>query len=248
MKLLTHPFHLLIALIGLTAWTSPLQAQMAYTAEHMDLGVAWDGNNLYGVWINDFAVVNGVIDSTPVFLANEIKAVGIYDDPAFPLNVPINRPAASTWDFLGVGPGEPLYILPSGGTPNTLPYLGISTEHGSLTPFDNPITISLVDMTGPAGSTFNLHVGSTSVMSATNNSASGSISLIKGAHEHYNWTFTNMGVYHLTFEFSGFIGTTQHTAQDTFRFDIIPEPSGALLVLVGVVLALTGRRRIHRQV
>jgi len=215
----------------------PASAQhLPYTDQHMDLGVAWDGTNLYGIWINDFATVNGVINSTPVFLADEIMAVGIFNDPSRPLNVPVNRPAASTWDFLGVGPGDPLYILPSGGTPNTLPYLGISTEDPSMAAFNNPITISLVDMVGPAGSTFNLHVGSTASMTGTNTATSGSINLIVGDHQHYNWTFTDMGTYDLTFEFSGFIGETQHTGQDTFRFQIIPEPSTALLAM----LALTG--------
>jgi len=195
-----------------------------------------DAGNLVGFWLNDAATVNNVIDSTPEFDADEIRALGIFDD-ATPAPL---RPAGSQWNFLGVAAGEPIYILPSSGVPTTLPYLGISTEHPSIAGLDE-ITFTLTGFSGPAGSTFNLYTSSTNIfMTGTNSSTTGSVTLEIGDHQHYNWAFSHLGIYDLTLSFED--DTNTFFGSSTFRFEIIPEPSTAILLLGGCVLFSLHRR------
>lgn len=209
--------------------------------------MGWDGLNLFGFWLNDFAVVDGVVNSQPVFAAGDIRALGVFDDDTPPLI----RPAASQWDFLGVAAGEPIYILPSGGVPATLPYLGLSTEDTSLVGFEDDLTFTLASVSGPADSTFNLFVGSTGIfMTGTPTSVSGPGAVLsRGDHQHYNWAFSHLGVYDLTFDLSGTLDGVERTGQATFRFEIapelfvIPEPSTATLLSLGLGSLLFWRRR-----
>lgn len=207
----------------------------------MDIAVRLDGGNLVGFWKNDFATVDGSISSVPAFDAGEIRAVGIFDEATPPLT----RPASSQWDFLGVGAGEPIYILPASGSPNTLPFLGFSTEDSSVASFDDIISFQLTGFSGPTGSTFNLYVSSSSIfMTGTSSSLTGpGINLEIGDHQHYNWAFSHMGVYDLTFSYSGELGTTTYTGSDTFRFEIIPEPGSSLFVLLGIGYLILRRKR-----
>jgi surface-anchored protein len=62
-------------------------------------------------------------------------------------------------------------------------------------------------------------------------------------HAHFNWAFTEEGIYDLTFEISGtHAGDGFKSATATYTFSVIPEPSSALLGAFGA-LALLRRRR-----
>jgi len=197
------------------------------------------GGVLVGFWKNDGATVNNQI-TVQDFAAGQLVATGIFDDNT----PPAIRPAGSQWDFLGVAAGEPVYILPSSGVPDTLPYLGFSTEDPSLNIFDDEITISLIGMTGPPGSTFALYTSSSNVpMIGTPLSSSGSVSLEVGDHAHYNWSFSHTGEYELTFRFFAIDGNDDEFEGTTaFAFHIIPEPSGMWLLLAAAVGFLILRR------
>lgn len=215
---------------------------LPYTDGHMDLAVRYNDteNKLEGIWINDYATVNGVIDSTPVFAANEIHALAIFDDDTQPLT----RPAGSEWDFLGMAAGEPVYLYPSGGSPPTLPYLGFSTEDPSTGGFSGNITFALESLEGPAGSKMAVFVGSNNIfIQATPLSASGQLILPVGVHNHYNISFSQPGVYNLNFSFSGTLNDNPVTGTDTFQLVVVPEPShfalGIGLAAAGVII---GRR------
>lgn len=216
----------------------------AYTEGHMDVSVQVDNGQLRGIWLNDFAVVNGQINSTEIFLAEQIMAVAVYDSQT----PPDPRPEGSEWDFLGVPAGAPIYILPSSGDPATVPYLGFSTEDISLSGFDS-IRFTLTGMTAPAGGVFSLFISPASVfMNTLNGFPAGEVQLGYGNHTHYNWAFSKPGVYDLTFGFEAIKdGDVVMTGSDMFRFDIIPEPSaGPLLVLAALAWAALGRNRLIR--
>lgn len=213
---------------------------LPYTAGHMDIGVRLEAGNLVGYWKNDFATVNGSTSSQPEYDANGLVAVGIFDDATPPLT----RPAGSQWDFLGVAAGEPIYILPSSGVPNTLPYLGLSTENPSIA-FLDEITFTLAGFSGPAGSTFNLFTSSSSIfMTGTNATVTGSATLENGDHQHYNWAFSHQGIYELTLSFAD--DTNTYFGSDTFRFAIVPEPSTTALVVLASLLPLLYFRQRRR--
>ncbi|MCC5845044.1 MAG: choice-of-anchor M domain-containing protein [Verrucomicrobia bacterium] len=192
----------------------------AYTDQHMDIGPKLENGVLSGYWKNDFAVIEGVIDLTAEFEAHELRAVGIFDSDT----PPYIRNSGSQWNFLGVGAGEPFYAFPSGGIPDTLPYLGFSTEHPSVGAYED-FRITLTAMTGPQGGVFSLYTGASNVFMNTLNGISPEedyIDLQVGDHAHYNWAFSLPGTYDLTFLFEVFdaMGTLSHSGSDTFRFHI----------------------------
>ncbi len=190
----------------------------SYTEGHMDIGVRIVEGELVGYWKNDFAVIDGQI-TAPDYPAAGLRALGVFDETTPPLS----RPAASAWDFLGVGPGEPIYILPSGGVPNTVPYLGFSTEDPSLSALGaNQYRFTLIDMTGPEDGVFSLFVGSANVpMNTLTGFPAGSLLIQAGDHLHYNWAFSHLGTYDLYMEVEALSGNTVITnTTDMFRFQI----------------------------
>lgn len=195
-----------------------------YTSDHMDIGFKLvhdpeeDALVLRGIWLNDSATVEGVINSQPLFLASELRALGVFDDPA----LLIQRPASVAWDFIGVQAGERFYNLPSNVNP-LLPFLGFSTEHPSLSTFST-LRITLVNMQGPSGGHFSLHTGPTNVTMQTWETftfPAGTLEMEPGDHFHFNWSFSKPGTYDLTFLFEILEGdTVLHSGTDTFRFQI----------------------------
>ncbi len=207
------------ALIPLMAFGFDGFGFLPYTRDHMDIAVRLEDGELVGFWDNDFATVNGQINSAPSFPAAGLRALGVFDEATPPLP----RPAPAQWDFFGVAAGEPIYMLPSSGDPVTLPYLGLNAEDPSLMPLgaNNEYRFTLVDMTGPEGGVFSLHVGATVYMNTLEGFPAGSVLVDRGGHYHYNWTFSLPGTYDLYFEFEALNGgSVVATGSDMFRFQI----------------------------
>jgi surface-anchored protein len=192
----------------------------SYTAGHADIGIRLVEGQLVGYWKNDAITVDGKETSPDSdYAAGEIRALGIFD-AATP---PLKRPAPAQWDFLGVEAGEPIYILPAGGVPNTVPYLGFTTEDPSLPSLGaSAYRFTLVDMTGPVDGVFSLFTSaSAKPMNTMHGFPAGSITMSSGNHEHYNWAFSHPGTYDLYFEFEALSGNTVITnGSDMFRFQI----------------------------
>lgn len=186
----------------------------------MDLGIRLTNHTLVGYWKNDGAHVHGDISSGD-FPAFGIRALAIFDaDTPAPL-----RPPGNQWNFLGVGPGEPVYILPSSGNLPNIPYLGFSTEDPSLSLIDpEPETyrFTLTAMTGPSGSVFTIYLSSANVpINTTNGFPAGHIDVEPGDHLHYNLSFSRLGTYDLTFRLDALDGSeVLLTGNTTFRFHI----------------------------
>jgi surface-anchored protein len=204
---------------------------MAYTEGHADIGFRIVDDILEVYWKNDNMLVDGVLHEAapnqPVpFSASEVRALGVFDAETPPLP----RPSGSQWDFLGVGPGEDIYILPASGVPNTLPYLGFSTEHPSVSDYkhDDAFKITLLSMTGPKEGVFNLYTRFNSIyLTATTTTASGTRVYNVGDHQHYSWSFSKPGTYDLTFLFEirsepnqNNERTVLHSVEETIRFQI----------------------------
>jgi surface-anchored protein len=129
--------------------------------------------------------------------------------------------------------------------------VGIGAEE--LTPadwVDGEITITLTGMTGPSGAIFSLRQTSGGVPTffmSTLDGISGADAYLMDLdvqdHAHFDWAFTAEGDYELTFEISGTHAVDGFkSAEGTYNFSVIPEPSSALLGAFGA-LALLRRRR-----
>jgi surface-anchored protein len=204
--------------VVLSASAQLFSGYQPYTDGHMDIGMRVVEGELVGFWKNDSATVAGGM-TFGNYPANGLRALGVFDADTPPLL----RPAGSQWDFLGVAAGAPIYILPSGGMPATVPYLGLSTEDVSLSPLGvDEVRLTLLDMAGPAGGVFSLFTSSANrPMNTTNGFPAGALVMELGDHLHFNWGFSHPGTYDLTFQFEAMSGASVVlSGTDVFRFQI----------------------------
>lgn len=194
----------------------------AYTSDHADIAVRLVDGELETYWENDFMTVDGELAGDKPLPRTSIRALGVFD-AATPALI---RPEGSQLDHLGVEAGEPIYILPSGGTPNTLPYLGLASEAPSLSAIDGLASwrVSLVDMVGPEDGVFNLYSDVLNPNMSTYDGIDSDdyITMGPGDHFHFNWAFSHLGGYDLFLKFEALDGdgNTILEVTEPFRFHI----------------------------
>jgi surface-anchored protein len=106
-------------------------------------------------------------------------------------------------------------------------------------------------VSGP-GNFYLWNVNSFGVPSVKMNSADGitgadNVSVIPGSHGHYNWGFSELGTYSVSFEATGLnvLDGPQNSGPVAFQFQVVPEPGTWALAAVGAgALAVLGRRRL----
>ena len=151
----------------------------------------------------------------------------------------------------GVPEGSPIWILPQGNVEG-VPFLGIATEELDGGLFPGGSTFELMGINSPSGT------GSFSVWQQSGIGApefffssdspglttdDNKLILSTGAHDHYNYGFSEPGMWEVELSVSAMLnGTTPLVDTETFSFQVIPEPSTALLGLIGA-LGLLRRRR-----
>jgi surface-anchored protein len=124
---------------------------------------------------------------------------------------------------------------------NGVPFLGIGLEELDPSDWSGSMTISLTSITGPGS--FVLWQDGFLNPAIFADSANDSFTLAAGSHTHFNWGFTEKGIYELEFAISGtHIVDGLQTASGVYTFEVIPEPSTFLLGALGG-LALLRRRR-----
>lgn len=223
--------------------------EFTFTAGHGDIGVAYDGGLELHWHLGDGApaIVDGLPVNDQEYGPDEIKAVvpGVSN---------FNRPAGAAFNFIGNAAGELTYYLPESETPG-VPYLGLATEELSPGDWTTPITWTINSVTGSgvtAGGQFSIFqdLSSPTVFAST---FSGLLNFNTpiGGHTHFNYGFTQPGVYDVAFTVSGtHILDGPQLDSGTFRFDVtaVPEPTsiGGALVLAGTWVMR--RRRPARNV
>lgn len=154
------------------------------------------------------------------------------------------RDSDSKWDPIGVAAGETFYFLPQSATESDgfgAPFAGIGTEELAASDWSTPVSITLTGMTGPGhfalakvalgNPTFHMSSSDGGITAADTWSQPAG----DGNHEHFNWYFTELGDYTLTFDFEAtHVTDGVQTATATYSFSVVPEPSAALLGLLGI--------------
>lgn len=226
----------LAASIGLLLAALPATAATTYyvTGGHIDApAFGYDSTDGFEPHIHneggpDGAIVNGM----PVELNTEYE----------PGDVTIVVPQASTTTYNLVD----YFFLPETSTAG-VPYVGIGLEELNDLDWEGNVTVTLTKVVMPDGASFAMWTGgdASGLFVLSSGDLGLGLSLEPGSHTHYNWGFTTEGIYALDFTISGThvdsaIGF--QTATGTFNFEVIPEPSSALLGALGA-LALLRRRR-----
>lgn len=238
--------HTLLIPAALIATLAASRAASIYTADHGDLGIAYEGGALEPHYHLGPAAI---VDGSPVGNAPD----GMEFEPdeliTFVAGPSVPRPGGAQWNFLGSPSGDPIWFLTQAEDPGK-PFFGIASEE--LTPGDwTVLSLSLTAMNGPAGGHFSLYqtdgFGSPVVQFATSDGISGadSYNLIIGGHAHHNWAFTEPGIYELEFTVSGTHATDGFkTASATYTFGVtkVPEPGTTALGLLAAGALLRRRR------
>jgi len=227
-----------------------------YLDGHAHVGVVYEAGTLHlhfhGHNVKMRHIASGVVRTYAEFEADGDEVVIVV-----PQSTEIVRPAGSQWDFLGIPAGAKFYQLPQYSTPG-VPFFGVGTEeldYGVLV--GDRVTFSLLGVPQrPSGGQFALYqfgmTGPERIMDTADGSfANDSFNFPAGTHGHYNFAFTEPGLYTLKIGVSGqrtaaYGGGTVSTQSD-FHFQVVPEPGTIALlctaVTAAVVLALHRRNR-----
>jgi len=253
------------SLISAFALSLPIAAAgyTVVTDEHVDLQIEYVGGALRG---RIHADNKGNVERDQGLL---------FDGPIGTTS--INRPASSTWNFIGVAAGQTLYYWPQSSIAGRI-FVGFGSDGGSIpggtlasyyesdlrVDADAPwtkITLTGMRYTAAPGETgtanFSLWqtdtFGDVVVWMST---AEGGITssdatwLMEGGHAHFNWGFTKRGHYELDFKFSGFLsssGTFIESASQTYHFGVEFQPVALPEPSAAMLLALSGLIAIGRR-
>ena len=218
---------------------------MLWTAGHGDLGVEYLGSgDLELEWHLGEDNETVVIDNVPQTFGPGGQGFEAADLTA-QTDLSGSRPAGSQWDFTGAASGESIYAFPQLENA-TVPFLGIGTEELNPADWSTDLTYTLTGFSGPGD--FSLYTvdgfGTLTEFISTDGGITGSVAQAAGTHAHYNWTFTEIGTYDLTFDVSATHDTDGlATGAETFTFSVVPEPSAFASIAGLLVLAAVGLRR-----
>ncbi|MCH7226617.1 choice-of-anchor M domain-containing protein [Haloferula sp. A504] len=179
----------------------------------------------------DGAIIGGVVQTT----GSEYEP----DELVFQLKSTVTTSVSGT-DYFWLPEGE------LDAAANGLPFLGVGLEELAQGDWDGgvgTVTITASKVSGPGEFRLWQDDGFGGVVDFINTAtATDSFTLIAGTHTHYNWGFTELGVYEIEFGISGnhvTDGAQSGSAVYTFA---VPEPSTALLGVLGGLLLLRRRR------
>lgn len=227
----------------------------------MDLAVSYQQNSLGWSFIAEGAELEG---------GGSIS--GSISPSAMMIRVPdvanINTSPAPP-HITGYSGAGSFFILPSngvinlpGGVDQEVAYLGWDRGAGIViddwSPGDwssqNGITIELLHASMPDGGHFSSWVGNRYILSTNSpSSTQNSNKFLLPDHDHFNWGFTEAGIYDLTFQASGtHINDGFQSATATFRFLVgsstaVPEPTSMALLFSGLGCTFVVRKYLKKK-
>lgn len=218
--------------------------QMLWTSGHGDIGVGYEdeggGFALHPHWHIEGGTVDGTPRADEEFEPADLWLI-VPDSPS----TQATRNANASWAPIGVAAGESYWRL-STTSQTGVPYLGWATEELDPADWVGEISFTLTGLTAPGDiSVYYFPDGDLTFLWASSDGLGDSFGLEAGVHEHYNVAFSAPGLYEVALTISGthvtdgFVSSTE-----TFTFQIVPEPSSALLIATG--LGLLAMRRSRR--
>ena len=214
-----------------------------WTSGHGDFGLEYGDEGL------EFEVHLG--EDTPAILAGE----SIEDTPFETDQVEVS--ISNTFTAVGLGEefltgagtteGATIQYLPPTST-ELVPLLGVGAEELVLGDWTSLITFELVEVNGPGN--FAAFLGDPdsgfdfAFSTADGISSDNMTTLAAGnGHQEFGWSFSEPGTYEVTLRASGVhIDDGPQSTLGTFTFTSVPEPSSALLLGLGGLLAFRRRR------
>ncbi len=234
-----------VVVVLVTALPVRVSAQVLWTEGHGDIGVGYEdegsGFELHPHW----HIEGGTVDGTPrpdeEFDSSDLRLVV----PNIP-NAVAARNASAIWDPIGVAGGETYWRI-STNSLTGVPYLGWATEELDVLDWTGDISFALTGLTAPGDiSVYFFPDGNLTFLWASSNGITGAdtFALAPGVHSHFNVAFSTPGLYEVEVTISGtHVDDGFQTATHTFGFNVVPEPSTALMLALGAGLIALRRRR-----
>jgi hypothetical protein len=219
-----------------------------YVAGHGDIGLSYDsGSDSLRIYLNFNASevsTTGVLDangnlltSTQLNALQNPAGTGEWSMAEFRVVVPASqrflRAPGSDWDFVGVEAGEPYWELPQSPLQG-VPYFGFERRPTSLP--DTTFTLGNV-LSAPEGGIIsawqydtsgeNPDLGLNRYWSTAPDFESANAIALAGSHQHFNFGFSQPGLYQ--FEIIGTTSATTQQALGVLTVNVVPEPSTAAL-------------------
>lgn len=156
---------------------------------HVDIGPRYVGDK-WSLLIHDDTTL-GRAGGRSVWRSPERTVLRVSDAAAIPV------PDDPAYEFLGVEPGKPAYVIPQTQDPEVV-WVGWNTQDPSvIRRIDRGITLELEGVEGPGRLVVYLQSGSFDIPKELWNSDGGSNAIwVDGnTHTHANWVFTEPGIY-----------------------------------------------------
>ena len=212
-----------------------------FTAGHADLGLGEGSALELHLHIHEGSIVDGATLATDQEYAPSEATIQVPNSTLFA------RPTGSAWDLIGNNAGDNTWLLPeseSDASSMGAPFVGIGAEHIELGAFvDNELTLTLTNVSGPGHfSLYTVSLGNPTFDMASFGGITPDDSITLDLdiedHAHFNYGFSQAGLYHVTFEISAYTdATTLVTDEAAFVFNVVPEPASlSLLAIGGIVL------------
>lgn len=211
---------------------------------HGDIGIGYKGAAFNPHWhIGPGAIVDGLEQDSVAEYESSVLIVEVGSTHIAPIGLQ---------GLIGIEDGTEVWVM---GSAAHQPYIGFSAEELAPEDWTGDVMVTLSNWRTPSNGQFALyttnHSGAAvvdavfSTFDIAQTVLDNRFPLWPGAHFHFEFAFTKVGYYELSFTWQG-VHTTDGliTATESFVFHVIPEPSTTgLIILAATAGIVLGRRR-----